>query len=195
MMSFNPNTCEGIHIIKKRNPIIHDYKIYKATLQSVKSGKYLGVNIANNLSLNTHIESTTKKANTSLSFLRRNITSCPQDIKAQTYKTLARHILEYAGTVCDPHTATNINQLEVVQKRAARFVKVDYRTTSSTTATPPQQRQAIDGLQDHAQTHSHPNSRVLPPLTLGGHGYGHRFNVPLCRTDDWQLGNFHCIER
>ena len=31
----------------------------------------------------------------SLVFLQRNIASCPQDIKAQCYKTLVRPILEY----------------------------------------------------------------------------------------------------
>jgi hypothetical protein len=109
MMSFNPSKCEVIHITKKRSPIIYAYKVHQSTLQSVKSGKYLGVNIANNLSWNIHTESTIKKANNSLSFLRRNITSCPQDIKAQAYKTLVGPILEYAGTVWDQHTATNIN--------------------------------------------------------------------------------------
>jgi len=93
--------------------------MHQSTLPSVKSGKYLGVYIANKLSWNIHTQSTIKKVNNSLSFLRRNITSCPQDIKAQSYKTLVRPVLEYAGTVWDPHTATNINQLKAVQRRAA----------------------------------------------------------------------------
>jgi len=38
--------------------------------------------------------------------------------------------LEYAATVWDPHLAKNINKLENTQ-RSARFVKGDYRTTSS----------------------------------------------------------------
>jgi hypothetical protein len=133
-MSFYPRKWEVIHITKKRSPIIYAYKVHQSTLQSVKSGKYLCVNLANNLSWNIQTESTIKIANNSLSFLRRNITNFPQDIKARAYKTLVKPILEYAGTVWDPHTATNINQLEAVQMRAARFVKGNYKTTSSTTA-------------------------------------------------------------
>jgi hypothetical protein len=194
MMSFNPSKCEVIHITKKRSPIIYAYKVHQSTLQSVKSGKYLGVNIANNLSWNIHTESTIKKANNSLSFLRRNITSCPQDIKAQAYKTLVRPILEYAGTVWDPHTATNINQLEAVQRRAARFVKGDYKTTSSTTAmmtdlgwpTLQHRRSNAKLVMVYRITHNLiaiPAAQYFHPLTLGGHGYGHRFHVPFCRTD------------
>ena len=78
------------------------------------------------------MDATTKKANTSLSFLRRILASLPTQTKAQCYKTLVRPILEYASPVWDPYTASNIDQLERVQRRAARFVVGDYKTTSST---------------------------------------------------------------
>lgn len=53
-------------------------------------------------------------------------------LKSHSYNTLIRPILEYAYAVWDPHTATY--QLEAVQRRAARFVKGENRTTSSTNA-------------------------------------------------------------
>jgi len=187
-MSFNPSKCEVIHIT------IHTNKIHQSTLQSVKSGKYLGVSFANNPSWNIHTQSTIKKANNSLSFLRRNITSCPKDIKAQSYKTLVRPTLKYAGTVWDPHTATNINQLEAVQRRAARFVKGDYSTTSSTTAmtadlgwpTLQHRRSNAKLMMVYTITHNLiaiPAAQYIHPLALGGHGYGYRFYVPFCRID------------
>ena len=132
MMSFNPSKCEVIRVTKKRNPIRTNYNIHGQDLNFVKDGKYLGVHISENLSWNAHIAATAKKASNSLAFLRRNLTSCPPDIKAQSYQTLVRPILEYASTVWDPYTTTNINQIEAVQRRAARFVKGDYKTTSST---------------------------------------------------------------
>ena len=44
-------------------------------------------------------------------------------------------MIEYATTAWDPYTANNIQQLEAVQRRAARFVTGDYKTTSSTSQT------------------------------------------------------------
>ena len=102
MMSFNPSKCEVIRVTKKRNPITANYNIHGQDLNFVKDGKYLGVQISESLSWNAHIASTAKKASNSLAFLRRNLTSCPPDVKAQSYKTLVRPILEYASTVWDP---------------------------------------------------------------------------------------------
>ena len=51
-------------------------------------------------------------------FLRRNLFSCPQDVKEAAYKTLVRPILEYGSTVWDPHCNRLNDELENVQKRA-----------------------------------------------------------------------------
>jgi hypothetical protein len=73
----------------------------------------------------------TKKANNTTAFLRRNLASCPVDVKSTCYKTLVRPQLEYAATVWGPWTQTNISKIEEVQRRAARFTLDDYRRTSS----------------------------------------------------------------
>jgi len=39
-------------------------------------------------------------------------------------------VLEYASPVWDPFTANNIKALEKVQRRAARWVKGDYRRSA-----------------------------------------------------------------
>ena len=64
--------------------------------------------------------------NRTLGFLRRNLFSCPQDVKEAAYKSLVRPILEYGSTVWDPHYNGLNNELENVQKRAARFVTRNY---------------------------------------------------------------------
>ena len=45
-----------------------------------------------------------------------------------------RPVAEYASCVWDPHTSSNISKLEMVQQRAARFVKGDFDRTSSVTS-------------------------------------------------------------
>ena len=116
-----------------------NYTIHGKTLELVKNAKYLGLNISHNLSWNHHIGTVTKKANIN-AFLSRNISSCPSKIKAQCYTTLVRPVMEYVCIIWDPVPQKNIRELEMVQRRAARFVTVDYRTTSSVT-------QMLDALQ------------------------------------------------
>ncbi|XP_052224959.1 uncharacterized protein LOC127840589 [Dreissena polymorpha] len=201
LMSFNPSKCEVIQITRKRNPIRSTYSIHGRDLKVVKGGTYLRVHIDEKLTMNTHVATTAKKANNSLAFLRRNLTSCPQDIKEQCYQTLVRPILEYAGTAWDPHTKTNINQLEAVQRRAARFVKGDYHTTSSTS-----QMVANLGWQPLAERRfnaklvmvyriTHFLIDIQPvtffhPATTSTRGNCTRFLLPFCRTDVYKYSFF-----
>ena len=43
------------------------------------------------------------KANRTLCFLRRNLSSCLQAVKETAYKGLVRPVLEYVSPVWDPH--------------------------------------------------------------------------------------------
>ena len=61
--------------------------------------------------------------------------ACPQDVKESAYRGLVRPILEYGSSVRDPQSIFLQDELEKVQKRAARFVTgnyVDYETGSMT---------------------------------------------------------------
>ena len=51
--------------------------------------------------------------------------------KTQAYQSLVRPIVEYGSTVWDPYTKSNIDKIEMVQRRAARYVTNRYHNTSS----------------------------------------------------------------
>ena len=72
--------------------------------------------------------------NSSLQKLQRNLRKAPTAVKTRTYESLIRPILEYSGVVWDPHTAQDVNKLEMVQHRYARYTSRDYGRTISVTA-------------------------------------------------------------
>ena len=51
---------------------------------------------------------------------------CDQHTKETAYKTIVRPHLEYASTAWTPYTARNIDKIEYVQCRAARFILRNY---------------------------------------------------------------------
>ena len=125
-MSFNADKCFTLHITRKRktveyNCMLHDYKLEVTT-----DGKYLGVTISNDLSWATRISNISAKANRTIGFLRRNIHSCPNVVKAAAYTTLVRPSIEYASAVWGPYTKNQTMQLDSIQRRAARFVNNNF---------------------------------------------------------------------
>ena len=52
----------------------------------------------------------------------RNLKNSSRHAKELAYKTLVRPILEYATKVWDPHHNVHILKLEMIQRKAARFV-------------------------------------------------------------------------
>ena len=72
--------------------------------------------------------------NARLSFIKRNLKDCPKTLKELAYFSLVRSFTDYCSTVWDPHQKYNHDKLEMVQRRAARFVKSKYKRTESVTA-------------------------------------------------------------
>ena len=131
MMEFHPNKCELISITRKRTPVSYPYTLHNHVLKHVQVIKYLGVAIAHDLRWDCHVNNVVAKANRTLGFLRRNINIGNHKIKQQAYQSLVRPVMDYCSTVWNPYTATLENKLEMVQRRAARFVLNRYRRTSS----------------------------------------------------------------
>ena len=111
-MQFHPQKCQVLRITNKPKAIKNTYNIHGHPLEETNSAKYIGIIIDNKLIWKEHISTTSRKANKVLAFLRRNVSNCPQHIKADCYKTLVRPILEYGCAVWDPHHRNDIENRE-----------------------------------------------------------------------------------
>lgn len=74
------------------------------------------------------------KTNSTLGFIRRNLKHCNRKFKETAYISLVCSLFDYSSTVWDPHLQKDIDRIENVQRRAARFINSDNKRTSSVTA-------------------------------------------------------------
>ena len=132
-MTFNSSKCFVMHMSHKKNPWLTTYIMQDLPLQSSITQKYLGVELTSNLDWNIHINTITTKANKTLGLLRRHLRCCSPATKKTAYKALVRPQMEYCSAVWDPYEKGDTETLEKVQRRAARFVKGDYRQDASVT--------------------------------------------------------------
>ena len=132
-MHFHPQKCQLLRVTTSHSPSMYTYNIHSIDIEPTQDAKYLGVTLHNKLSWNTHIDIIAQKANRTLNFIRRNFKSCNSNIKNRLYTTYVRPSVEFCSSAWDPQTTLNIDKLERVQKRAARFVTGDYRRDQSVT--------------------------------------------------------------
>ena len=131
-MSFNASKCKTLRVTTKRKPIVYTYSMGNEDLECVSHHPYLGVEITHNLKWSMHINNIVAKANRALWFIRRNLHRCSKSIKEQMYTALVRPHLEYACAVWDPNITSDIQKIEMVQRRAARFVVGNYKRSEGT---------------------------------------------------------------
>ncbi|XP_072182159.1 uncharacterized protein [Diadema setosum] len=133
-MKFNTSKCHLMRVSHRQNIINHMYHLGEDVIESVNKYPYLGLTLTSKLSWKTHIYNATLKANRMLGLIKRNLKHCHPNLKEKAYISLVRPHLEYCSTVWNPHHTTTINQVEAIQRRAARFVQNVYQRTESVTA-------------------------------------------------------------
>ena len=193
-MEFHPHKCYVLHITRSRKPQITKYFLYKQELKAVPNTKYLGVTVSADLRWNTHISNIRNKAMASLRFLRRNLNISSVPIKTRAYFSYVRPQLEYASIVWDPFTQKNVNMLEMVQRRSARWVLGRFHNTSSVTNMLDQlewrnlqQRRADIRLTmlyklRNGLLNIDPSQYLIPATSLAASASPHRYIYPATRT-------------
>ena len=120
-MHFEPSKWKTMCITPKTtHKITYQYTMEHTSLKSVS-------NDPDNLRWNRRIADITGRTNKLLGLLRRNLSSGDKRVKEAVSFGLVRPLLEYASQAWDLYTDNLSNEIEKIQRRAARFVTSDYQ--------------------------------------------------------------------
>lgn len=144
-MRFNAQKC---YILSTKPKSQYFYTLDNTILKHVSQSTYLGIQISSDLKWSPHICNICNKAGSVLGFLRRNLHNCPQECRRMAYVTLVRSTLEYGAVVWDPYLKQDIDKIEKVQHKAARFICKDYRSREPGCITAMLQRLNLPTLAD-----------------------------------------------
>ena len=127
-MKSNVAKCHSVRVTRHLpdKQILFDYTLHQQKLEQVQFVKYLGITITDSLDWGQHVSEISCKATKTMGFLRRCLAQTPRHTKEVAYKTLIRPQLEYAAPIWNPYHKLQIQEVEKVQRTAARW-----RNTSS----------------------------------------------------------------
>ena len=142
------------------------------------------------------------KANRTLGFLRRRLAACPRDVKESAYKGLVHPVLEYGSSVWDPQSILFQDELEKVQKRAARFATGNkiYETGSMTGILKQLKWESLKKRRKDSRlimlykglkvAASIPTNDLVPPIRHTRNHQSLTFQTPLAGTDIYKSSFF-----
>ena len=132
-MKFNVAKCHSMRVTRHLpdKQILFDYTLHQQKLEQVQSAKYLGITITDNLDWGQHVSEISCKVTKTMGFLWRSFALAPRHTKEVAYKTLVRPQLEYAAPIWNPYHKLQIQEVEKVQRTAARWSCRRWRNTSS----------------------------------------------------------------
>ncbi len=134
-MSFNVKKCYVMRAYRGNNITYREYTMDSAPLASVEHHPYLGVELSQDMQWTVHMSNVHAKATRALNMARRNFSrGTSASLRDNIYKTFVRPHLEYSSSVWDPYHSKDIDRMESIQNKAARFVHRNYNTYDSVTA-------------------------------------------------------------
>lgn len=130
-MELNCDKSVLLQVTNKKNAFTSSYRLNNHTLKQVDEYKYLGVTITSRLTWSSHINKICASASRKLGFLRHKLKTAPSHVKLLAYNSIVRPQLEYASAAWDPFLKKDIHKLEMVQRRAVRFIFNSYHSRAS----------------------------------------------------------------
>ena len=85
-MRYNAKKCYIMSINQKKKILLIYYQLSGHVLQQVDTNPYLGVTFSDDLKWSPHITKITKKVNSTLGFIRRNLKHCPESSRKTAFK-------------------------------------------------------------------------------------------------------------
>ena len=120
-MGLQPVKCNTMQLTRKcAEKVIAGYTLEDTFFQKVDKIKYLEITITVDLRWNTHVSNICTKANRNLGFLRRNLYSCPQDVKRGRTGAFSPGVWQFC---LDTQDVVLQEELESLNGGAARFVQ------------------------------------------------------------------------
>ena len=98
------------------------YYINEYPLDITNQHDYLGVRPHSSMTWSHHIQLKVNKATKILNFIKHTLYKCTKEVKETAYFILVRPVLEYAAVIWDSYQQYLINDIEKIQRIAARWV-------------------------------------------------------------------------
>ena len=112
--------------------MLSDYSLHNQTLKMFSGQNTLVLpSLITWIGVSTFQKSLPKQLSKALGFLRMNLAFVPRSTKKFAYKMLVWPKLEYAAPIWSPYSKLQINQIEKVQRTAARWTCKRWCNTSS----------------------------------------------------------------
>jgi hypothetical protein len=122
-MKINPNKSKALSFTKARVKDPLNYSLRDQNIPEASCCKYLGIIMRSDLSSAYQVNCTVQKAWKALHFIMRILKKGNKNTKSLAYTPPVRPILEYGAACWDPYRECQINALDRLQKKAAKFAQ------------------------------------------------------------------------
>ncbi len=123
-LGLNYKKCSAVHFSTKSS---QQSNVYTIGIPFLESQRDLGVTVSGTLSWSQQCDTVCSKAYGALYVLRRNVhTTSSITIKKQLYLSLVKSSISYCCQLWRPHLCKNIQSIEIIQRRATKYILKDY---------------------------------------------------------------------